>query len=386
DTARHARSLLRDQGLTPVTTKEIGAEGCEKREKYPQQRKSRRSISSADLALLTRQLATLVRSGIPLEESLLVVSEQVGKPLIKGVVMAIRSRILEGHSFAVALAGFPQIFTELYCATVEAGEQAGYLDHVLERLADYTEARQKLQQKIGVALLYPLMISIVAILVVVALLTYVVPQVVQVFESIDQQLPALTTGLIATSEFVQEHGGGIFLAILMVILLFKIAIRREGVRRRYHQLLLKTPLLFRVIRGSNTARFTRTLSILMSSGVPMLEGLKISSRVMTNLPMKEAVEQAAKQVREGASVHSSLDQSKIFPPMMIHLIASGEASGKLDEMLERASIQQEDELESLITGMTGLFEPLMILLMGGIVLTIVIAILLPIFDLNQLVQ
>jgi general secretion pathway protein F len=230
------------------------------------------------------------------------------------------------------------------------------------------------------------MISIVAILVVTALLAYVVPQVVQVFDSIDQQLPALTVGLIATSDFIVDYGLYLFLALAVSTLLFKVALRSEVARRWYHRLLLKIPLVGRVVRGSNTARFTRTLSILSASGVPVLEALKISSKVVTNLPMKEIIERAAKQVSEGGAVHESLNQGKIFPPMTIHLIASGEASGKLDDMLQRASVQQEEELESLIAGMTGLFEPLMILVMGGIVLTIVVAILLPIFDLNQLVQ
>ena len=385
DTARHARSQLRDQGSTPVSIEEVAVYeggGAVRAKSWGLSR----SIATPDLALLTRQLATLVHSGIPLEESLLVVSEQMGKPRIESMVMAIRSRVLEGHSFATALADFPHVFNELYRATVESGEQTGYLDRVLERLADYTEARQKLQQKIGVALLYPVMISIVAILVVTALLAYVVPQVVQVFDSIDQQLPALTVGLIATSDFIVNYGIYLFLLIMISVLIFKVALRSEGVRRWYHHLLLKLPLVGRVVRGSNTARFTRTLSILSASGVPVLEALRISSKVVTNLPMKEIIERAAKQVSEGAAVHQSLDQGKIFPPMTIHLIASGETSGKLDDMLQRASIQQEEELESLIAGMTGVFEPLMILLMGGIVLTIVVAILLPIFDLNQLVK
>ena len=385
DTARHARSLLREQGGTPVAIEEVAS-----REGGGDARSTswglNRGIATPDLALMTRQLATLIQSGIPLEEALLVVSEQMGKSRIESIVMAIRSRVLEGHSFAVALADFPHIFSELYRATVEAGEQTGYLDRVLERLADYTEARQKLQQKIGVALLYPVMISIVAILVVTALLAYVVPQVVQVFDSIDQQLPALTVGLIATSDFIVDYGLYLFLALAVSTLLFKVALRSEVARRWYHRLLLKIPLVGRVVRGSNTARFTRTLSILSASGVPVLEALKISSKVVTNLPMKEIIERAAKQVSEGGAVHESLNQGKIFPPMTIHLIASGEASGKLDDMLQRASVQQEEELESLIAGMTGLFEPLMILVMGGIVLTIVVAILLPIFDLNQLVQ
>ena len=260
DTARHARSQLRDQGSTPVSIEEVAVYeggGAVRAKSWGLSR----SIATPDLALLTRQLATLVHSGIPLEESLLVVSEQMGKPRIESMVMAIRSRVLEGHSFATALADFPHVFNELYRATVESGEQTGYLDRVLERLADYTEARQKLQQKIGVALLYPVMISIVAILVVTALLAYVVPQVVQVFDSIDQQLPALTVGLIATSDFIVNYGIYLFLLIMISVLIFKVALRSEGVRRWYHHLLLKLPLVGRVVRGSNTARFTRTLSM-----------------------------------------------------------------------------------------------------------------------------
>ena len=383
DTPRMARQALRERGLNPLGVEEVA--GRERR-RGRQWWSGRVRISATDLALITRQLATLVGSGLPLEESLGAVARQAERTRLSGLLLAVRTRVLEGHTLATALNDFPQVFPELYRATVAAGEQSGHLDVVFERLADYTEARQQMRQKVSLALFYPLLLTGVAILIVARLLTYVVPQVVQVFGSLNQQLPALTQGLIALSEFLQHHGWVVLTALAVGAVAWVQALRRVGFRRRVHQVLLRLPLLARLIRGTNTARFARTFSILMASGVPVLEALRISSQVLSNLPMQEAVEQAAMRVKEGTSLQKAISASGYFPPMTVQLIASGEASGRLEKMLERAAVQQERETETLIAALLGIFEPVLLLLMGGVVLVIVLAILLPSFDLNQLVR
>ncbi len=383
DTPRLARQALRERGLNPLGVEEVASR---ERRRSGHWWSGRVRISATDLALITRQLATLVGSGLPLEEALGAVAQQAERARLSGLLLAVRTRVLEGHTLATALGDFPQVFPELYRATVAAGEQSGHLDVVFERLADYTEARQQMRQKVGLALFYPLLLTGVAILIVAGLLTYVVPQVVQVFGSLNQQLPALTRGLIALSDFLRQYGWLMLLALAAGAAGWAYALRRVGFRRRVHRVLLRLPLLARLIRGTNTARFARTFSILMASGVPVLEALRISSQVLGNLPMREAVEQAAVRVKEGASLHKAVSASGFFPPMTVQLIASGEASGRLESMLERAAVQQERETETLIAALLGIFEPMLILVMGGVVLVIVLAILLPIFDLNQLVH
>jgi general secretion pathway protein F len=383
DAPRQVRQQLRDQGWVPLDVQEVS-----RREKRSRSTFSwlRRGISATDLALITRQLATLARAALPLEECLRAVAQQTDSARLKSMLLAVRSRVMEGHTLATGLSDFKHIFPELYRTTVEAGESSGHLERVLDRLADYTENRQQMRQKIQLAVFYPAMLTIVAILVVGGLMTYVVPQVVQVFDNIGQRLPALTRGLIAVSDFLRDNG----VLMLVILVLLGVAVsyllRIADYRRRFHRAVLAVPLLGRLERGLNTARFARTFSILTASGVAVLEALRISAQVMSNMPMREAVDEAAARVREGASIAGALEKSGYFPPMTVHLIASGETSGKLEEMLERAAINQEREIETLIAAVLGLFEPLLILFMGGVVLVIVLAILLPIFDLNQLVQ
>ncbi|RUQ39413.1 MAG: type II secretion system protein GspF [Candidatus Competibacteraceae bacterium] len=383
DTPRLARQALREQGLHPLGIEEVASQ---ERRRGRQWWSGRVRVTATDLALITRQLATLVGSGLPLEEALGAVARQAERTRLSGLLLAVRTRVLEGHTLATALGDFPQVFPELYRATVAAGEQSGHLDVVFERLADYTEARQQMRQKVGLALFYPALLTGVAVLIVAGLLTYVVPQVVQVFSSLNQQLPALTRGLIAVSDFLRQYGAVLLAALVAAAIGWRYALRRVGFRRRVHQVLLKLPLLAPLTRGANTARFARTFSILMASGVPVLEALRISAQVLGNLPMREAVEQATARVKEGASLHKALGNSGYFPPMTVQLIASGESSGRLESMLERAAVQQERETETLIAALLGIFEPMLILVMGGVVLVIVLAILLPIFDLNQLVH
>jgi general secretion pathway protein F len=381
DAARQIRQQLREQGLTPISVEEV-----QQRESKNKKTIFKRKISSTDLSLITRQWATLVRSGMPVEEALRTVAQQTEKARLKSMVVAVRSRVMEGHSLASALSDFPHIFSELYRATIEAGEQSGHLEVVLERLADYTETRQQLSQKMSQALIYPVLLTLVAIAVVVGLLTFVVPKIVQVFESIGQELPGLTKALIATSECLSANGVFLLFGILVIIVIFSYLMRIERFKKAFHRFQLGLPLVGRMVRGLNSARFARTLSIVAASGVPILDGLKIASQVITNLPMREAVITAANKVREGSAISAALDASKYFPPMTIHLIASGEASGNIENMLERAADSQEREIEALTSGLLGIFEPVLILAMGGIVLIIVLAILLPIFDMNQLVR
>jgi general secretion pathway protein F len=382
DTPRHARQLLRERGLSPLDVREV----AESKQSGASLFNRGGGLSSTELALFTRQLATLVRSGLPLDESLTAVSEQSESKRVKRIALGVRAGVVEGNSLASSLEQFPNAFPTLFRATVEAGEQSGQLDYILERLADYVERRQQMQQKVVLAAVYPAILTLVAITVVVLLLTYVVPQVVEVFTSIDAQLPPLTTALIALSGFLRENGIWLLIGLAALAAGFARLMRGAAFRRRVHALTLRLPLIGRLVRGANTGRFTRTLGILFGSGVPILDAMRIGTQVVSNLPMRDAIEAAASRVREGASLSRSLSASKLFPPITVHLIASGESSGKLDDMLDRAAENQEREVETLVAAMMGVFEPVLILVMGGIVLLIVLAILLPIFDLNTLVQ
>ena len=384
DTARQVRQQLREKSWIPLAVEEVVQR--EARAGKPGITLLKRGISATELALITRQLATLVRAGLPLEECLRAVSQQAEKPRLKSMLMAVRSRVMEGHSLASGLSDFPHAFPELYQTTVQAGEESGHLERVLERLADYTESRQRMRQKIQLAVFYPALLTLVAIVVVGGLMTFVVPQVVQVFENIGQQLPPLTRYMIATSDFLRAYGLLLIVLIVLLVVGFNYLLRNDQSRYRFHQLLLRVPLIARLERGLNTGRFARTFSILTASGVPVLEALRISAQVISNLPMRRAVEEATARVREGAGIAAALEKSGYFPPMTTQLVASGEASGKLEQMLERAADNQDSEIETLIAALLGLFEPLLILFMGSVVLVIVLAILLPIFDLNQLVQ
>lgn len=380
DTARHIRQQLRERGLVPLTVDELARRDKRRTQRY------QRGISAADLALITRDLATLVRSGLPLDEALSAVARQASKGRLNKLVLGVRSRVMEGHSLASALADFPHVFPELYRATVGAGERSGNLDLVLERLADYTEARQGAQQKVLLALLYPALLSIVALVVIMALLTYVVPQVVQVFEGVGQDLPWLTRALIWVSDTLSAWGMVLLIGLVIGFGGFAYLLRFRGVRLAVDRFLLATPMVARLVRGTNVSRFASTLSILLESSVPLVDALRVSAAVVSNLPLRQAIEDASRRVREGDSLHNALGQSGLFPPVTLQLIASGEAGGNLDKLLGRAAQYQERETDTLMAVYLGLLEPLMILFMGGMVLMIVLAILLPVFDLSQLVQ
>jgi general secretion pathway protein F len=384
DTARHVRQLLRERQLLPVAVTEVA-----QKEAATQKRgfSLARRVSAADLALVTRQLATLVRAGLPLEESLLAVSQQTEKPRVQSIILGVRSKVMEGHTLAAGFADFPRVFPEIYRATVAAGEQSGHLDNVLERLADYTESREEMRQKVLGAMLYPIVLSVMCFAIVSGLLTYVVPKVVAVFQSSKgAQLPLMTQLLIAVSGFFRSYGLGLLIAATVVVILLARWLRKPGPRRRYHRMLLTLPVVGKLARGFNTARFTRTLSILTASAVPVLEALRIASEVVTNLPMRDAIVETSQRVREGAPIGRSLAASRLFPPMTVHLISSGEASGELESMLERAAASQERELDGLLTALVGLLGPLLIVVMGLFVMGIVFAMLLPIFQMNELIH
>ncbi len=382
DTPKHVRQLLRDRNLFPVSVTEVAQKEARRQRSFS----FRRGMSPAELALITRQLASLSQSGLPLEEALLAVSQQNDQPRTKSILLGVRGKVMEGHSLADGFSEFPQAFPELYRATVAAGEQSGHLDVVLERLADYTEARQELRQRVTNALVYPIALVVMAVGIISFMLATVVPKIVTVFENTAAQLPPLTSGLIATSDFLRDYWGFLIIGLGLVAYAGWWILQQETPRRRFHSTLLRLPIIGRLTRGVNTARFTRTLSILAGSGVPILEALKISAEVVENLPMRDAILEATLRVREGASISKSLDASKLFPPMMIHLVSSGEAGGRLEEMLSRAAAGQEREVDGLIAALLGILQPLLIVIMGAIVLTIVLAILLPIFEINNLIR
>jgi general secretion pathway protein F len=382
DTARQVRQTLRERQLLPVSVTEMIEKEAAKRRSFTFARR----VSAADLALATRQLATMVRAGLPLEEALLAVSQQTEKPRVQSILIGVRSKVMEGHTLASGLGDYARVFPEIYRATVAAGEQSGHLDRVLERLADFTERREELRQKVLGAMVYPIALSIMCFAIVCGLLTYVVPKVVAVFQSSHAELPLITRVLIGVSGFLRVYGIPLLIAAAVAAVLVRRSLRQPGPRRRYHRMQLSLPLVGKLTRGFNTARFTRTLSILTASAVPVLEALRIAGEVVTNLPMRDAILETTQRVREGAPIGRSLASSRLFPPMTTHLISSGESSGELETMLERAAVSQERELDGLITALIGLLGPAMIVLMGLFVMGIVFAMLLPIFELNELVR
>ncbi|MEP7704780.1 type II secretion system inner membrane protein GspF [Paraglaciecola sp. 25GB23A] len=383
DNARQVRQQLREQQLIPMEVSQVA-----EKERQSQQglQLFKAKISASDLALLTRQLATLVEAALTIEEALLAVAEQCEKPRQKNMMMAVRSKVVEGHTLADAMAEFPHVFDTLYRAMVAAGEKSGHLDTVLNRLADYTEKRQQTRSQITQALVYPMIMLFFAFGIVILLLTIVVPKIVGQFQTMGQELPTITQILINVSEFLQDYGLVLAAVIVTVIAITVRVLQQPVMKKRYHAFILTLPLLGKVSKGLNTARFARTLSILSSSAVPLLEGMRISSDVLENLYIKDAVKTASLHVKEGSSLRAALEQTKIFPPMMMHMIASGERSGELQQMLGRAADNQDRQFESLVSVSLKVFEPMLIVSMAGIVLFIVLAILQPILALNNMVN
>ncbi|MCK9285114.1 MAG: type II secretion system inner membrane protein GspF [Rhodocyclaceae bacterium] len=379
DTARQARAQLRAQGLLPSAVSQVHARERARRDWA-------RGLSSTELSLVTRQMATLLASGLTMEQSLNALIEEAAGPLAHEVLVGVKSEVTAGSSLAAALGVYERSFPEFYRALVHGGEESGALPTVLQHLADYLDARQALRQKTSLALLYPILVTGVAIMIVAGLLIYVVPQVVQVFQQSRQSLPLLTRGLIGLSDFLRATWPYLAAALVGAAMAARMALRRTDVRRRWHALLLNAPWLGPLVRGVNTSRFASTLAILVGGGVPLLGALNSAARVMTNAVMREAIERAIERVREGTSLAQALRETRAFPPLLVHLVASGEASGKLEQMLQRAAQLETQALERRLAVFLTLLEPVMILIMGGIVLLIVLAILLPIIEINQLVH
>jgi general secretion pathway protein F len=380
DSARQARASLREQGLTPYRVEVIAANDPAAGARF-----RRVALSTTEVTHLTRGLASLLEAGLTVEQAFNALIEQAENERSRQVLAALRGEVIAGNTVAKALASFPDIFSELYHTLVAAGESSGQLPRVLARLSDYLEDRQALRAKLSLALLYPSIVMGVALVVVATLLVYVLPQVVQVFQHAHQQLPILTRALIALSAFLQATWGAWIALIFLAIVAMRLALKRAASRAAIHRFLWQAPLIGRVLRHVDAARLAATLSILVGSRVPILQALEAGTGVMTLVPMREALATAARGVREGMSLARALAATKAFPPVMVHLISSGETSGRLDEALERAARQQQADIAIRLAAFTALFEPAMILFMGAVVLAIVLAILLPIFQLNQLV-
>ena len=381
DSARHARQILRERGLR--ITRLSGAKKSRPGGRHGQ---AGTRLGVTDLALLTRQLATLIHAGLPLEEALSAVTAQSEKTAVSNVLAAVRNRVTEGHALATALSAFPRAFPELFRATVAAGERSGHLGHVLEQLADYTEARQASRQKIQLALVYPMILMFASVAIVGFLLGYVVPDVVKIFINSGQPLPALTQAMIAMSNGLRRYGWLLLMLLIAGTGAAQWALRQPRLKLRWHVLQLNLPLVGPVLRAMEAARFASTLAILGKSAVPLVDALEISATVIANLAIRQRMLDVARSVREGGTLARGLERSGDIPPMMLHLIASGERAGELDSMLARAAEQQEKNLAARIALVVSLFEPIMLVLMGGVVLLIVMAILLPILSLNQLVN
>ncbi len=385
DSVRLARTQLRERGLFVVELSDLSdtsTQDSAHRFNLP----FRKRIPLSEVSLMLRQLATLLEAGLPLEQALAVLIEQGDNPAMCQVIAALRSEVLAGSTLARAMEKHRNTFPDIHRALIRAGEESGELDTVMDKLASYSENQQALQQKIGLAMVYPAIVIFVAVLVVGGLLLFVVPPVIEVFQQSKQELPLLTRALIALSNFLSV--AWLYLLALTVIggIVTQRALQLETVRNQFHLKLLHLPVLGKLIRGSNTARMASTLSILVGSGVGLLTALNAACGVMNNLPMQRALEDAAAKVREGVTLSRALAASGLFPPVLVHLIASGEQSGRLDIMLDRVAKQQTQEVAGFTTALTAILEPVLILFMGAVVLLIVLSILLPIIQMNQMVK
>jgi len=384
DSAKSARADLRVQGLTPLAVEAIAAQVDDKG--VATRRGFGERLSQVELALFTRQLASLLEAGLPLEQAFTALLEQAERPYVRDLIASIRSEVMGGASFSDALSRYPRDFAEIFRALVASGEQIGHLARVLTRLADYIERRNALVQKVRLAFTYPAIVTVVAFAIVIFLLTYVVPQIVSVFTNTKQKLPLLTMIMLAVSNFVRAYGIVMLIALIGAFAAWRRALRNPALKRRWHAWLLTAPVYGKFERSLNTARFASTLAITTGSGVPILRALDTSRDTLSNVAMKELVEQASASVREGVGLGRALSAQRHFPPMLIHMIRAGEITGELPAMLERAANSQQQDLERRTLTIAGLLEPVLILAMGVVVLLIVLAVLMPIIEINQLVR
>ncbi|SHH39878.1 type II secretion system inner membrane protein GspF [Massilia sp. CF038] len=384
DSAKSARSDLRLQGLTPLNVEAIAAQVDDKG--VATRRGFGERLTQVELALFTRQLSSLLEAGLPLEQAFTALLEQAERPYVRDLIASIRSEVMGGASFSDALSRYPRDFAEIFRALVASGEQIGHLARVLTRLADYIERRNALVQKVRLAFTYPAIVTVVAFSIVIFLLTYVVPQIVSVFTNTKQKLPLLTMIMLGVSNFVRAYGIVVLIALIGAFWAWRNALKNPVLKRRWHAWLLTAPVYGKFERSLNTARFASTLAITTGSGVPILRALDTSRDTLSNVAMKELVEQASGAVREGVSLARALSAQKHFPPMLIHMIRAGEITGELPAMLERAANSQQQDLERRTLTIAGLLEPVLILAMGVVVLLIVLAVLMPIIEINQLVR
>ncbi len=384
DSPRAARADLRSQGLVPIAVDAITAQVDELGR--ARSRAFGERLSTVEQALFTRQLASLLEAGLPLEQAFTALLEQAERPYMRDLIGSIRSELMGGSSLSDALARHPRDFPDIYRALVASGEQIGQLPRVLSRLADYIERRNALVQKVRLAFTYPAIVTVVAFAIVIFLLAYVVPQIVSVFAQTKQALPLLTVIMLAISDFVRAWGWIVALLLIGAAFAWRAALKNPDIKYRWHRWLLNAPLYGKFERSLNTARFASTLAITTGSGVPILRALQTSRDTLSNVAMRDQVEEATAAVREGVGLARALSAQQHFPPMLIHMIRAGEATGELPAMLERASNAQEQDLERRAMTIAGLLEPALILVMGVVVLLIVLAVLMPIIEINQLVQ
>lgn len=384
DSLRLARVRLRDMGLIPIKVDPLSEQVDRQKSSVPLFKRSR--VSNYDQSQVTRQLSTLLNAGLNVEQSLAAIAEQIEKTELREILLNIRADVMAGNSLSHAMGNYPDVFSEVYCAIVNAGEQSGELPNILDRLASYTESKQQLTQKVIAALVYPILVTLTSILVVGGLLIYVVPQIVTVFEQSKQSLPFLTVAMIFVSDVLRATWIYLILAIASGLYFFNKSLKNDRLRSKFHLSLLKIPLLGSLILSVNTARFAKTLSILVGSGVPIILALNAASKATAFLPMREAIQEAIKSVKDGGALSSSLKSSKLFPPILIHLIANAEQTGNLDKMLDSAASQQENEVNNKITILTSILEPALIIVMGVMVMAIVLAVMLPIIQINQIIR
>jgi general secretion pathway protein F len=381
DSARSARTTLRARGLVPIAVDAVGTGRGARATPF-----RRRRFSESELALATRQLSTLLAARLPLATALAATIEGSEHAAVREVLSAVRSEVVAGHRLADAFAQFPLEFPEVYRATVAAGEESGDLAQVMERLADYIEERQALRSRILAAFVYPAVVTVVAAAIVVFLMTYVVPQVVEVFKQTRQVLPWPTRALLATSEILRAGGLWIALGAVVAVVALRRWLSQPGPKAAWDALALRLPVMGRMLRSINTARFAATLAILTAAGVPLLRALEAARATLANAVLAQAVSEAITAVREGSTLARALGAAKVFPPMLVHLAASGEATGELAAMLQRAANNLAREVERRALLLTTLLDPLLILAMGALVLGIVLAVLMPIMEINQLVR
>ena len=379
DSARQIRQQLRDKQWIPIQVNAV-----EQKDKSQNSGWFQKKFTAYDLALMTRQLSVLVAAGIPLEEGLRAVAKQNEKAHVQNLMSSVRSKVMEGHSLAQGMQQSGR-FPDLYIATIAAGERSGHLDLILDQLADYTENRFAMQKKIQAAMVYPIILMLMSFAIVMGLMTYVVPDIVKTFDQTKEALPWITVALMKASDFIRQAWPFVLVASVLGVFLLIRFLKTSAGHYAFDRLTLKLPLFGKLSKGINAARFSSTLSILTQSGVPLVDALKIGAAVSSNWVIRDAVNIAAEKVTEGGNLATQLERCGYFPPMMVQMIKSGEASGELDRMLDRASTMQDREVTTLISTLLALLEPLMLVLMAGIVLVIVIAVMLPIVNMNNMI-